>query len=181
MQKINRKSRSNIKSKQVNNQFGCAGIPGHFLCLCMHMAIHRCPQCGWLTLLPSLFRWFLPFWAWWQLQRENLPSNLLTLLMSCVTIFIRYLNSFHTSVLSSWGYRGRLKHSQWKFFLQKKTKPLKHCLRSCISLLAFVTTGTSCHNVMIIVTESCEVQSLRGKSNKFCTVILTVLLRWSPS
>lgn len=94
-------------------------------CPCMHMPIHRYTHHEWLAVLPSIFRWFLPFLPWCLLKREDLPSNLLTLLMSYMAIFIRYLNSFHTSLLSRWRYRGKLKPSQWQFFPLENPKPLK--------------------------------------------------------
>lgn len=123
-------------------KFGCADMPEHFLCPWTCTSVCRYPQCVWLTVLPSIFRWFFPFWAWCQLEREDFPSNLLTLVMSYMTIFITYLNACHTSVLDSWGYRGRLKPSQQQFFLQENLQPLKQCLRSRLSLSVFVTVGT---------------------------------------
>lgn len=161
MQKINSKSSSNIKSKQVHDQLRSADMPELFLCPCTHMSIHRHPQCVWLTVLPSIFRWFLPFWSRCQLERE-LPSNLLTLLMSHMTIFIRYLNSFHTSLLSGWGHRGRLKPSRRQFFLQENPKWLKHCLIT-YKPISICDCRNLCYGLMIIFTESCKVRVTWGQ------------------
>ena len=84
---------------------------------------------------------------------ERRPSKQPTYLTDVVhDNLCRYLNSFHTCVLSSWWYRGRLRPSQWQFFLQENPKPLQHCLRSHISLSSICHCGNLCYSLMIIIT-----------------------------